>query len=516
MGRVCVIAFVSADDKIFISDFETGEQMHEISGRLVFAGVVSLYNSPVVVVLVNDVDMAIVDAETGKFIRYIRGGFEKAFRAVVSHGPRPVLVFNTWNAQNRRSSIQAYDLFVENPTEAEKMIYPQTGSIYSTSSSSSSSSSSSGCYWAKFFGPPRDDPIIPSNMKTVFEGDSRDGITSLVISQSHYPVICSGHYDNVIRVWDLATLNLLLTLEGHYDWVVSVTIWKGIEPIVVSGSSDGTIKVWDLQTGELVVTCEGHLRDVWAVTVTTGPKPLIVSASSDRTVRTWDVNRVLMDRKWLKRKNFCMFLCCYGLLERPSLIIRPPVEVEVATDMVSAAVAGSFSPSRDEALEQLLRLDEDYVFKPSVTAAAAAAAGGVDLVGVNESENSSVLGDESSSDGCELSEAAQLYPFDTIDNIDSEIELCKLSCSPDITVQNLPNTVEDEEGVPPDGDSDNQGESQCLQLLCEEMEAPATDPEVHAIIRENAMESEKVFRGQLAAKAVFGLQQLCREIASFL
>jgi hypothetical protein len=151
---------------------------------------------------------------------------------------------------------------------------------------------------------------------TMFEGDSKDGVSSLAVSKSKMPFICSGHYDFFVRVWDLIERKLLFTLKGHTDWVVSVAVWKGSERLAVSGSSDGTIKIWDLQTGDIVTTCEGHLRDVWSVTVTEGPKPLIVSASVDKTMRTWDINPLLNDLKWERRKYFCTFVYCCGLLDR--------------------------------------------------------------------------------------------------------------------------------------------------------------------------------------------------------
>jgi WD40 repeat protein len=156
--------------------------------------------------------------------------------------------------------------------------------------------------------------FCPSLMDVMFEGDSRDGVSSLAVSRSRRPFICSGHSDFVVRVWDLIKRKLLFVLRDHIDWVVSVAVWKGPEPMAVSGTSDGTIKSWDLQTGALMTTCEGHLRDVWSVTVTEGPKPLIVSASVDRTMCSWDVNQFLVDTTWERRQNFCIFVYCSKLI----------------------------------------------------------------------------------------------------------------------------------------------------------------------------------------------------------
>jgi WD40 repeat protein len=167
-------------------------------------------------------------------------------------------------------------------------------------------------------------------MTILFEGDSRDGVTSLVVTTGVKPVICSGHYDFIIRLWCIETRQLIMTLDGeslfpllvctffslslssffvgHSDYVGSVATWRGPEPIFISGSSDGTLKAWSTQTGALVATGEGHTRDIWAVAVTFGHRPLIVSGSFDRTLKVWDIHPVLHELNWQRRKVFCLFL----------------------------------------------------------------------------------------------------------------------------------------------------------------------------------------------------------------
>lgn len=70
------------------------------------------------------------------------------------------------------------------------------------------------------------------------------GVTSVAISPNGQ-LVAAGSLDTVVRIWDVATAQLVERLRGHRDSVYSVAFTpdgKGL----VSGSLDKTLKYWDV------------------------------------------------------------------------------------------------------------------------------------------------------------------------------------------------------------------------------------------------------------------------------
>lgn len=64
----------------------------------------------------------------------------------------------------------------------------------------------------------------------------------------------------VIQVWDLDTLECLMTLNGHTGEVTSLICWSDF---LLSGASDCTIKIWvATEEGPLKVTYTHTLENV--------------------------------------------------------------------------------------------------------------------------------------------------------------------------------------------------------------------------------------------------------------
>ena len=86
-----------------------------------------------------------------------------------------------------------------------------------------------------------------SKVLTINDGDSLNGdagVTSVAISPNGQ-FVAAGSLDTVVRIWDVATAQLVERLRGHRDSVYSVAFTpdgKGL----VSGSLDKTLKYWDV------------------------------------------------------------------------------------------------------------------------------------------------------------------------------------------------------------------------------------------------------------------------------
>ncbi len=93
--------------------------------------------------------------------------------------------------------------------------------------------------------------------------------------------------DRSIRIFDFATLEELVLIEDHADWVMDVA-WAPDGSKLASASRDKTSKVFDAKSGDSLVTFNGHGQPVYGVGFSPDGK-LVVTSGSDRNIRTWNV-----------------------------------------------------------------------------------------------------------------------------------------------------------------------------------------------------------------------------------
>jgi WD40 repeat protein len=97
--------------------------------------------------------------------------------------------------------------------------------------------------------------------------------------------IVSINHENTIKVWDVASGNLMQTFAGHTDWVYGILLSPDGK-YLLSGSLDNSIKKWDLNTGKIVQTIEAHKNGItWLASSADGK--YFISSSLDKTAKLW-------------------------------------------------------------------------------------------------------------------------------------------------------------------------------------------------------------------------------------
>jgi len=98
--------------------------------------------------------------------------------------------------------------------------------------------------------------------------------------------LASASDDRTVRLWDVATGDLLQILRGHSDYIRAVAFSPDGQQLA-SASKDKTVRLWDAITGISLHTLKSHSHCVRDVAFSPNGKQL-VSASEDKTVRLWD------------------------------------------------------------------------------------------------------------------------------------------------------------------------------------------------------------------------------------
>lgn len=123
------------------------------------------------------------------------------------------------------------------------------------------------------------------NLKKLILGHTGH-VTSVAIDPFN-AYFTTGSADRTIKIWNLVSGELQLTLSGHIMAVRGMVI-SPRHPYLFSASEDKTVKCWDLEKNVVVRDYHGHLSAVY--TIDLHPElDLIVTAGRDSSVRVWDV-----------------------------------------------------------------------------------------------------------------------------------------------------------------------------------------------------------------------------------
>jgi len=101
-------------------------------------------------------------------------------------------------------------------------------------------------------------------------------------------MLASSSWDKTVRIWDINSGKLLLTLKGHEDPIC--VAWSPDNQVIASGDyKDGTIRLWNLESGELLRILKGHTGAILSITWSPG-RNILASGSDDNTIRFWNAD----------------------------------------------------------------------------------------------------------------------------------------------------------------------------------------------------------------------------------
>ncbi|KAJ7764733.1 WD40 repeat-like protein [Mycena metata] len=113
----------------------------------------------------------------------------------------------------------------------------------------------------------------------------------------------TGGGDRVIKIWDLASGSLKLSLTGHILTVRGLAV-SPRHPYLFSCGEDKMVRCWDLEANKLICHYHGHLSGMYALSLhptldvlttagrdasTRESEPQVITGTMDSTVRLWDL-----------------------------------------------------------------------------------------------------------------------------------------------------------------------------------------------------------------------------------
>jgi pleiotropic regulator 1 len=111
-------------------------------------------------------------------------------------------------------------------------------------------------------------------------------VRGLAVSPRH-PYLFSCGEDKMVKCWDLETNKVIRHYHGHLSGVYTMSLHPTLD-VLVTGGRDGVARVWDMRTRSNIHVLSGHKGTVADVKCQEAD-PQVISASLDSTIRLWDL-----------------------------------------------------------------------------------------------------------------------------------------------------------------------------------------------------------------------------------
>lgn len=111
-------------------------------------------------------------------------------------------------------------------------------------------------------------------------------IRGLAVSPRH-PYMFSAGDDKLVKCWDLEYNKVIRSYHGHLSGVYCLALHPTLD-ILMTGGRDSVCRVWDIRTKAQIFALSGHENTVCSV-LTQGTDPQVITGSHDNTIKLWDL-----------------------------------------------------------------------------------------------------------------------------------------------------------------------------------------------------------------------------------
>ncbi|KAK9843635.1 hypothetical protein WJX81_000394 [Elliptochloris bilobata] len=113
-------------------------------------------------------------------------------------------------------------------------------------------------------------------------------VTGLAVSDRH-PYMFSCGLDKMVKCWDLEYNKVIRHYHGHLSGVYSLALHPTLD-VLMTGGRDSVCRVWDMRTKMQVHCLTGHDDTVCSI-LSQSTDPQVITGAHDKTIRLWDIRR---------------------------------------------------------------------------------------------------------------------------------------------------------------------------------------------------------------------------------